>query len=314
MLAIIFGVIGDFIVGEPENPVHPVRIIGSIAKETEKVNRRILKNHLKIAGGITWCIVMLITWFIMYFLIEGTYFLNFYLGVLISIVFVYFCISAKGLKVEGFKVLEYLRDGDIEGARKRLSYIVGRDTKNLDEEAILRAVIETIAENMSDGVIAPLIYIGIGGPILGIMYKAVNTMDSMFGYKNDKYKDFGYFPAKLDDLFNFIPARITGLLIVLACRMLKLDWRESYRIYKRDRLNHSSPNSAHPEAAMAGALGIQLGGTNYYFGKKVVKPTIGDDLGRIRVSHFDTCVKILYLTTVLGAVLSILIRLLIRLA
>lgn len=313
MLEIIFGVIGDFIVGEPDNPVHPVRIIGAIAREVEKTSRKIFKHHLKIAGGITWCIVLLITWFIMYFLIDGTYFLNSYLGVLISIVFVYFCISAKGLKVEGFKVLEYLRDGDLEGARKRLSYIVGRDTENLDEEAILRAVIETIAENMSDGVIAPLIYVGIGGPILGIIYKAVNTMDSMFGYKNDKYKDFGYFPAKLDDLFNFIPARITGLLIVLVCRLLKLDWRESYRIYKRDRLNHSSPNSAHPEAAMAGALGIQLGGTNYYFGKKVVKPTIGDDLGRIRVSHFDTCVKILYLTTVLGAVLSILIKFLIYL-
>ncbi|MDO4534882.1 MAG: adenosylcobinamide-phosphate synthase CbiB [Clostridium perfringens] len=313
MIQIILGVIGDFIVGEPENPVHPVRIIGSIARETEKVSRKIFKNHLKIAGGITWCAVILITWFISYFLIVGTYFLNSYLGVLISAVFVYFCVSAKGLKDEGFKVLEYLRDGNIEGARKRLSYIVGRDTENLDEEAILRAVIETIAENMSDGVIAPLIYIGIGGPVLGLTYKAVNTMDSMFGYKNDKYKDFGYFPAKLDDVFNFIPARITGLLIVLASRMLKLDWRESYRIYKRDKLNHSSPNSAHPEAAMAGALGIQLGGTNYYFGKKVVKPTIGDDLGRIRVSHFDTCVKVLYVTTILGTVLSLIIRLLVHL-
>ena len=310
MLEIIFGVIADFIVGEPENPVHPVRIIGFIARKVEKRSRKLLKNHLKIAGGITWCIVILITWAIGYFLIYGTYFMNYYLGFLIAGVFIYFCISAKGLKVEGFKVLEYLRNVDIEGARKRLSYIVGRDTENLDEEAILRAVIETIAENMSDGVIAPLIYIGIGGPVFGLIYKAVNTMDSMFGYKNDKYKDFGYFPAKLDDLFNFIPARITGLLIVLASRILKLDWRESYRIYKRDRLNHSSPNSAHPEAAMAGALGIQLGGTNYYFGKKVIKPTIGDDLGRIKVNHFDTCVKILYLTTVLGAVLSLIIKLL----
>ena len=177
MLEIIFGVIADFIVGEPENPVHPVRIIGFIARKVEKR---------------TWCIVILITWAIGYFLIYGTYFMNYYLGFLIAGVFIYFCISAKGLKVEGFKVLEYLRNGDIEGARKRLSYIVGRDTENLDEEAILRAVIETIAENMSDGVIAPLIYIGIGGPVLGLIYKAVNTMDSMFGYKNDKLELQGF--------------------------------------------------------------------------------------------------------------------------
>ena len=140
MLEIMFGVIADFIVGEPENPVHPVRIIGFIARKVEKRSRKLLKNHLKIAGGITWCIVILITWAIGYFLIYGTYFMNYYLGFLIAGVFIYFCISAKGLKVEGFKVLEYLRNGDIEGARKRLSYIVGRDTENLSEKEIKDAI------------------------------------------------------------------------------------------------------------------------------------------------------------------------------
>ena len=193
-----------------------------------------------------------------------------------------------------------------------MSYIVGRDTDNLNKNEILRAVVETIAENMSDGINAPLFFIGIGGAPLGLMYKAVNTMDSMFGYKNDRYMEFGYFSAKLDDVFNFIPARITGFLIILASLILGFNYKNSYKIYKRDKFNHSSPNSAHPEAAVAGALGVILGGVNYYFGKPVPKPTIGDSINAIDTNTVYKTNKLLYLTSALGVVLSLAINIIIN--
>ena len=304
-MEIVLGFLLDLIIGDPHNPLHPVRIIGSFASFIEKINRKIFKNVLKLAGFITWIMVALVTYLVGYLIVYLTLKINFYLGFIVQAILIYFCISTKGLKVEGLKVLSYILKKDIQGARKQLSYIVGRDTNNLTESEILRAVIETIAENMSDGIIAPLLFIGIGGAPLGLLYKSVNTMDSMFGYKNDKYIDFGFFPAKLDDVFNFIPARVTGFLIIIASFLLGLDSKNSYKIYKRDKMNHSSPNSAHPEAAAAGALRIMLGGTNYYFGKPVVKPTIGDDLKTIEISTVFETNKLLYLTAFLGLILSI---------
>ena len=179
---------------------------------------------------------------------------NIYFGIILEGILIYFCISSKGLVVEGYKVIKFLLKDDLDGARKQLSFIVGRDTASLNKEGIIKAVVETIAENMADGIIAPLFYAGIFGAPLAFAYKAVNTLDSMFGYKNDKYIDFGYFPAKLDDVFNYIPARITGILIVISSVILRYDYKNSFKIYKRDRYNHTSPNSAHPEAAIAGAL------------------------------------------------------------
>lgn len=207
------------------------------------------------------------------------------------------------------KVISYILKDDIEGARKQLSYIVGRDTKDLDKEAILRAVVETIAENMSDGIVAPIFYAGLLGAPFAMVYKAVNTMDSMFGYKNEKYKDFGFFPAKLDDVFNYIPARLSGILIVIAALILKLNYKNSFKIYIRDRNNHSSPNSAHPEAAVAGALGLRLGGTNYYFGKLVEKPTIGDEVKKIEVLDVYKTNNILYLVSFLSYLVAMILSL-----
>ncbi len=243
-----------------------------------------------------------------YFLLKGAYAINNVLGVILSSIMIYFCISTKALKVEGLKVVKYVIQDDIEGARKQLSYIVGRDTKNLDKEAILKAVVETVAENMSDGVIAPLFYVGIGGAPLAFLYKAVNTMDSMFGYKNDKYIEFGYFPAKLDDVFNYIPARLSGYFIFMASFSLGLDYKNSFKIYKRDKNNHSSPNSAHPEAAVAGALNVQLGGANYYFGKLVEKPTIGDDIEKIDIDKVNKTNNILYCSAILGCCMALIIN------
>ena len=308
MIETILGFLLDLIIGDPQNPIHPIRIIGSLCKVTEKFFRKVLKKSLKIAGLLTWITVVIIVFLFNYFLLKGAYAINNVFGVILSAIMIYFCISTKALKVEGLKVVKYVIKDDIEGARKQLSYIVGRDTKHLDKEAILKAVVETVAENMSDGVIAPLFYVGIGGAPLAFLYKAINTMDSMFGYKDDKYIDFGYFPAKLDDVFNYIPARLSGYFIVIVSFVLGLDYKNSFKIYKRDKNNHSSPNSAHPEAAVAGALNVQLGGANYYFGKLVEKPTIGDDIEKIDVDKVNKTNNILYCSAILGCAMALFIN------
>ena len=274
-------------------------------------DRKLLKNNLKAAGLITWLLTVGIVFGITYGLCGISERINPILGVIVQGIVIYFCISSKGLVVEGYKVIKFLRQDDIDGARNQLSYIVGRDTKCLSRREIIEAVIETIAENMSDGVIAPLFYAGIGAAPLAMAYKAVNTMDSMFGYKNDKYMQFGYFPAKLDDLFNLIPARISGVLIILSSLILNYSFKGSMKIYIRDRYNHTSPNSAHPEAAMAGCLGVRLGGAHYYFGKLVEKPTIGDNLKEVELSDVDKTVRVLYLSSFLGYCIAVGIRVLI---
>ena len=308
MIEITLGFLLDLIIGDPQNPIHPIRIIGSLCKTIEKFFRKILKKSLKVAGLMTWISVILIVFLFNYYLLKGAYAINNIFGVVLGSVMIYFCISTKALKVEGLKVVKYIIKDDIEGARKQLSYIVGRDTENLDKESILKAVVETVAENMSDGVIAPLFYAGIGGAPLAFLYKAVNTMDSMFGYKNDKYYDFGYFPAKLDDVFNYIPARLTGYFTVVIAFVLWLDYKNSFKIYNRDKNNHSSPNSAHPEAAVAGALGVRLGGANYYFGKLVEKPTIGDNLEKVDLNKVNQTNRILYGVSILGYIMTVIIR------
>ncbi len=310
MKELTIGFLLDLIIGDPQNPIHPIRLIGNLCSKLESLFRRILRESLKLAGLLTWISVILIVFLVSEFIVKVSFRINFIIGIIISGIMFYFTISTKALKVEGLKVIKFLLKEDIEGARKQLSYIVGRDTKSLDKEGILRAVVETIAENMSDGVVAPILYAGLFGVPFAFVYKAVNTMDSMFGYKNDKYKDFGFFPAKLDDVFNFIPARVTGYLIVVASYILKMDYKNSYKIYERDKNNHSSPNSAHPEAAVAGALGLKLGGAIYYFGKLVDKPTIGDELKKIEINDVYNTNKILYLVAFLSYLISMMLTLL----
>ena len=305
MIELTIGFILDIIIGDPNNPFHPVRGIGYVASKFENIFRAILKKNLKLAGFIVWIFTVGLTFIITFAIVKLANNLNNYFGIIIEGILIYFCISSKGLVVEGYKVIKFLVNDDLDGARKQLSFIVGRDTGSLNKEGIVKAVVETIAENMADGVIAPLFYAGIFGAPLAFAYKAVNTLDSMFGYKNDKYIDFGYFSAKLDDVFNYIPARITGILIVLASLILGYDYKNSFKIYKRDRYNHTSPNSAHPEAAMAGALGVQLGGANYYFGKLVEKPTIGDKFKEIEINDVNKTEKVLYLSSFIGFILAL---------
>ena len=293
MIKIIIGYVLDLIIGDPNNPYHPIRYIGKLASNMEKLWRKVFKKNLKIAGFFAWIFIVFITFGVTLGILHIANKINPILGTVVSGILIYFCISAKGLKVEGLKVIKILKEGDIVKARKQLSYIVGRDTENLDEEAIVRAVVETVAENMSDGIIAPLFFAGIGGAPLAFLYKAVNTCDSMFGYKNEKYKDFGFF---------------TAYLIVISSFILRLNLKDSFKIYKRDRYNHSSPNSAHPEAAVAGALGIRLGGANYYFGKLVEKPTIGDAKKKIEISDVYKTNNILGMVSFLGMVVALIIR------
>lgn len=312
MWALIIGFVLDLIIGDPHNPYHPVRMIGNLAMNLERIFRKLYSNNLKLAGTMAWIFIIVPTFLMTLVIVKIAFFIHPMVGILVEGILIYFCISAKGLKVEGLKVIRTLELGDLEKARHQLSYIVGRDTASLDETAIVRAVIETVAENMSDGIIAPILFAGLGGAPLAMAYKAVNTCDSMFGYKNQKYIDFGFASAKLDDWFNYIPARLTGYLIVVASFILGLEYKQSYVIYKRDRYNHTSPNSAHPEAAVAGALGIKLGGANYYFGKLVEKPTIGDETKPIEIEDLYETNNILVVVSFLGLIVALLIGGLVR--
>jgi adenosylcobinamide-phosphate synthase len=215
----------------------------------------------------------------------------------VSIFLAYTTLATRSLHVETKKVLQALEAGDLERARRELSLLVGRDTAHLDEPEILRALVETIAENISDGVIAPLFYLGLGGPAWAMTYKAINTLDSMVGYKNERYRHIGWASARLDDLANFFPARLAGLMIALSSFILGKSWRDSLTILGRDHGRHESPNSAWPEAAMAGALGVQLGGLNYYFGQPNQKPFIGDPKKNLERGDVREAWEILYLSS-----------------
>ena len=299
-VAFLLGNFCDLVIGEPNNPLHPVRLIGRVASWLESM---ISIKSQKTRGFIVWVLTMSITLLItqacLYLLANisyGTF--------LFEVIIIYFCISSKGLLQCGNEVIN-LVNTDLHQARKSLSMIVGRDVETLNKTQIIKAVIETVSENISDGIIAPMFYylcFGIQGMLL---YKAVNTMDSMFGYKNEKYCEFGYFPAKLDDLFNLIPARLSSLLMILACPLVSLSMRDCFRITKRDRYNHLSPNSAHPESSAAGALGIQLGGASTYGGILVDKPTIGDAKNEINEQAYQSMKKLLIATTLLMILLVI---------
>ncbi len=311
MIHIILAVLLDFILGDPYSFPHPVKLMGHIIAFEDRLARKITKTGkgLKIAGGLIVLINISLGFFFPFYLLK---FLRTYkiLYSLVNIYLIYTCLAARSLHYEAGKVKEAIGKG-LEEGRRRVGYIVGRDTSALDEEEIIKATIETVAENTSDGVIAPLLFIFILGAPGGLMYKFVNTMDSMLGYIDDKYKDLGYFPANVDDLFNYIPARITGLLMCLSS-LGNYDIREGLRILKRDKRNHKSPNAGYPESATAGLLGIQLGGSNVYHGLLVNKPTIGDNINSISKSHIIDAVKIMYRTELLTLFIYFIIKLNLR--
>lgn len=306
MISILLGIILDFILGDPYSFPHPVKLMGRIISLEEKLVRKLFKSKsgLKFAGLIIVILNLSLAFFIPFFILKllKGYKIPYYI---LNIYLIYSCIAARCLDKEAIKVLEALKEGLSEG-RERLSYIVGRQTDQLSEEEILKATVETVSENTSDGVIAPLLYMMFLGAPGGLAYKVVNTMDSMLGYKNEKYMDLGYFPAKLDDVFNYIPARLTGLLMNLSS-LFSFDVANGFKMMWRDRKNHKSPNAAYPEAAVAGLLGIELGGDSYYDGKLIPKPTLGDNNKIIAKEDVKKSIEIMYRSEILMLILYLII-------
>ncbi|MFA7383176.1 MAG: adenosylcobinamide-phosphate synthase CbiB [Desulfurivibrionaceae bacterium] len=271
---ILIAILLDQLLGDPRWLPHPVRLIGAACACCERLTRAVLPPFA--AGLCSVALVLGLTGAAIWTVLAGAKLIHPWLGSLISILLLYTTIAPRDLVRHSTEVYKALRDGDLPEARNRVGMIVGRDTADLDETGVARAAVESVAESMVDGVTAPLFFAVLGGPMAAMLYKAVNTMDSMFGYKNERYLKFGWAAARLDDLANFIPARLTSLMIPAAAFLLRLDARGSLFILLRDRRKHASPNSGHSEAAVAGALGVQLGGANFYFGQMVAKPTIGE--------------------------------------
>ncbi|MGL4878984.1 adenosylcobinamide-phosphate synthase CbiB [Paraclostridium dentum] len=304
ILVMVIAYLLDLVIGDPYSFPHPVRFIGNLIRFTEGKIRIIFKSkkQFKIGGVLLWTITVGFTALVTNLILNLLCINNIFYVIIASII-LYTTLSTKCLADEAKKIYEVLKTGDIEKSRKQLSYIVGRDTTSLNENEIIRATVETVAENTVDGIISPMMYGFIGGPVLAMAYKAINTLDSMVGYKNEKYGDIGFASAKIDDIANFIPARITPFFMMIASFILGFNSKKSIKIAMRDRKNHKSPNCAYAEGAVAGALEVQLGGTNMYFGEKVYKPTIGDKDRELEAEDILRTNKIMYLTSFIALVI-----------
>lgn len=311
ILAFLFGFLLDLILGDPYCFPHPIRLIGTMITRLEKrlLQEKGTQKEQGKNGRILVAIVLILTVAVTAMLLAGAYYIHPFVGTALETIMTYQILATKCLKVESMKVYKSLKEEGLEAARKAVSMIVGRDTEVLDEEGVAKAAIETVAENTSDGVIAPMLYTALGGPVLGFLYKAVNTMDSMVGYKNHKYLFFGRAAAKLDDWVNFIPARISAYLMLGAALLggKEFHGRQAYKIYKRDRRNHASPNSAQTEAVCAGAMGIQLAGNASYFGKVVEKPYIGDALRKVEFEDIKRVNRLMYKTAWISEILCLIL-------
>lgn len=316
IFAFIAGFVLDLLIGDPHFIPHPVKLIGSLISFLDKrlncddgynISEKKI-NLIKYKRGMLLAFtVIFATFAISVIIIVAAYSINLYAGVIAEAVMTWQILATKCLRVESMRVYDALRTDGVDAGRRAVSMIVGRDTSVLDAVGVTRAAVETIAENTSDGVIAPMLYTAIGGPVLGFVYKAVNTMDSMLGYKNDKYMYFGRFAARLDDVVNFIPARISAYLMIAAAFIggRQFDGKNAYRIFKRDRFNHASPNSAQTESVCAGALRVQLAGDAVYFGKLVKKKYIGDGLREIEYEDIKRANRLMYITAFLCELLSV---------
>lgn len=318
MIAFAAGFILDLIIGDPYSFPHPVkwignliarldkRLLGEIPEELSDPDSRDRASELR-KGLIIVLTVVICTAVLSITTLAVSYKINMILGIVVESVMTCYVLAATSLRKESMNVYRELVKGDLEGARKAVSMIVGRDTAVLDEAGVTRAAVETVAENLSDGVIAPMLYTAIGGPALGLIYKSINTMDSMIGYRNDRYMWLGRYAARLDDVVNYIPARISALLMISASAVCGKDFDagRAYRIWKRDRYKHKSPNAAQTESVCAGALGLKLAGDSQYFGRIVKKPSIGDDVRPIEPEDIRRANKLMIISSVIGEVLCL---------
>jgi adenosylcobinamide-phosphate synthase len=292
----------DLWLGDPRRLPHPVVAIGRLVNLLEGA---LYDSGLsrRAAGTVLVCGVLLATGLVATALLKAAGGLHHWLGSLATVWLAYTCLAVRELHCQTALVVDALEEGDLASARSHLSMIVGRDTAQLEAPEILRACVETMAENTADGIVAPLFYLAVGGPVGGLLYKAVNTMDSMIGYRNERYRQFGSAAARLDDLLNWIPARLTGLLMVMGSFLVNLNGWQAWRIMRRDARKHASPNAGYPEAAAAGALGLQLGGASRYFGEELLKATLGDADRKLDVTLFRKMVYLMYVTSLLALVL-----------
>lgn len=332
-IAFFIGVLIDRIVGDPHKMPHPVRLMGRVIGLLDKafMGERISAGNENTGAGsdlqrspkseffkglILWVIVITLTFAAGFAIWFFTHLCSSWLGIAVEAVLTAYCLAAKSLKVESMKVYDALEKDGLESGRKAVSMIVGRDTDVLDETGVIKAAVETVAENTSDGVIAPMIYCFLGGSVFGLVYKAVNTMDSMLGYHNDRYEYFGKVAAKMDDVFNYIPARISALFMIGASALLGKEYsaKGAVSVFKRDRYNHKSPNSAQTESVLAGALSVRLAGDASYFGKVVKKPFIGDDIRPVERKDIPRACRLMYATETLCVIVLMVLALAICIA
>ena len=300
-LFIGFGI--DLVVGDPHTLPHPVIIIGKLISAIEKVARKIFPKTIRgenVAGGVLWLLVVTVSAAVPALLLWLCYGISTWLGLALESIMCWQILATKSLKDESMKVYAALKTGDMEKSRYAVSMIVGRDTARLDDKAVTRAAVETVAENTSDGIVAPLLFLAIGGAPLGFFYKAVNTMDSMLGYVEMPYKNIGLIPAKMDDVMNFIPARFSAFLMLVGGWILRLNVKNGWKIFKRDRFNHASPNSAQTESVCAGLLGLRLAGDAWYHEQLHKKKYIGDALREIEHEDIPRACRLLYATAILA--------------
>lgn len=309
MIALGVGFLLDLIFGDPYFMPHPIRLIGKAIEVGEKLTRGCFRQTPQgqmAAGTVLALCILVLSFGVPFGILWLASQVSPLLSIIVESIMCYQILAIKALKTESTKVYTKLAEHDLEGARYQVSMIVGRDTERLSMQQVAKATIETIAENTSDGTVAPLIFLVIGGAPLGFLYKAINTMDSMIGYKNDQYLYFGRFAARLDDVANYIPARVSAFVMIAASLVLKLDYKNAYRIFLRDRYNHASPNSAQTEAVCAGALQIQLAGDAYYFGTLYKKKTIGEAIRPIEYEDIARANRLLYGTAWISIVVCLL--------
>lgn len=313
LCALVIGFFVDLMLGDPHSIPHPVVLMGRLISALERLLRRVFpktKTGEELAGGLLWLLVAVVSTAVPALLLSLCHRVSPWLRLGVESAMCWQILATKSLRDESMKVYAALETGDLAASRHAVSMIVGRDTAELDDPAVTRAAVETVAENTSDGVVAPMVFLALGGAPLGFFYKAVNTMDSMLGYVEPPYKHIGLVPAKLDDVMNFVPARLSALLMLAAGWLLGMDLRAGWRIFRRDRFNHASPNSAQTESVCAGLLGLRLAGDAVYHGVVHRKKFIGDGLREIRHEDIPRACRLLYGTAALSLLLCAGIKLL----